>query len=148
MPNLDKPIQTEGLTAIRQTINNIFADATEGPLLKAILRTALDLPYRNVAVLGAAVTLNYEDHNGAIIELEAADTVVTLPAQADYAWPGLPVIFTIRSAFAFTINTGTGVDLNGEVSETWECDPIPNAVTIHWKDEDEWGGTGAMTIAP
>lgn len=148
MANLSKPIQTDGLLAIRQTIDNIIADGTQGPLFIAALRSALDLPYRIVTVAGAAVTLNYEDHNGAIIELETADTVVTLRAQSEYAWPGLPVIFTLRSASAFTINTGTGVDLNGDVSETWECDPIPNAVTIHWKATDEWGGTGALAVAP
>jgi hypothetical protein len=140
-----KPYQ-EAVQMIREGLDNVAADATQGPLLLAALRSLLDLPYQYVTVAGPTLSLT-DNHNHGIIRLLAEDTVVTLPPQATYAWTGLPTIITLRSEFPFTLVAGAGVTINGEIAETWDCEAWPKAVALHWEAEDEWGLTGAGTVA-
>lgn len=146
MTTFSKPFQSAYLM-IREGIAASLLDVTQGPILIAALRAALGLPHKLVDEAGATVTLG-DGHNGAIVELLAADTVVTLPPQDDHAWPDTGVVITLRSEFPFTIVTGTGVTVNTETEATWNCEAWPNAVVLHRRSENLWGGTGALTVAP
>lgn len=141
-----KPFQ-DAVQMIREGIVNTLSDGTQGPLLIAALREALGLPSNLVNVAGAAVSLN-ATHIGAIVELLAEDTIVTLPAQATFAWPATVVMITIRSEHPFQLTAESGVVVNGETAETWACEAWPRAITLHRRGADSWGLTGAAAVAP
>lgn len=146
MTAASKPYQ-EALQMIREGLVAALADGTQGPLLVAALQSGLGLPHRLVNESGAAVSLSTA-HNGAIVEILASGAIVTLRAQADYAWPTTGVSIVLRSQYPFSLATPAAVVLNGETGETWECEAWPKAVTLHWRSENVWGLTGAGTVAP
>jgi hypothetical protein len=149
MSTQSKPYQTgaSSLLMIREGFLNALADATQGPLLITALKAALDLSTKIVEI--ASTSPNLDDaHDGATVELLTDNTTVTLRAQADYAWPDVPTMITLRSEFAFSLATGAGVEVNGEIAETWNCEAWPAAIVLHRRAEDVWGLTGGATVAP
>lgn len=144
-PIYSKPYQ-EALQMIREGFVLAIEDATQGPLLIDALREALKLPYIPIDISSPAVTLS-NDHLGAILELLAPDTVVTLPAQSEYDWSFFGAIITLRSEFPFTLATSAGIEVNGVMGSIWNCEEWPKAVTINRRETDIWGLTGAATLA-
>lgn len=141
-----KPYQ-EQVRMIREGFVAALQDGEQGPILLAALQSKLGWPHRRVEVSGAALDLS-NAHNGAIVELLAENAVATLRAQANYAWPTTGISIVLRSEHPFSLVTGSGVILNGEVAATWTCEAWPKAVTLHWRSEDVWGLTGAAAVAP